>query len=167
MDVRDALGAVPLLADTLQPPQIDALAAHARAVRYEAGSEIIREHDPGTAMFIIVGGKVAVTIDDGAGQRSVATLGPGQIFGEISLLTGQPRLGTVTAEDDVEAIEITRAMLQPILTATPSLFERFATLLQKRQGDLDQIVDPAFWSRFGRSRESLAKTMRRNFADGG
>lgn len=163
MNIRDILGGVPLFAQSLTPEQLDALAAQANTVAFEAGSAIVTERDSGTTMYVIVDGSVAVTIDDGTGKRSVATLTPGKIFGEISLLTGLPRLGMVTAEGRVEAIEITKAMLQPILAGAPKLFDHLATLLQKRQGDLDQIVDPGFWKTFDRTRESLSKVMRRNF----
>jgi CRP-like cAMP-binding protein len=163
MKIRAILGAVPLFAEALEPEQLDALASGARAIAYGAGATIVRGNDLGSSMYVIASGSVAVSIEDAAGRRPVATLTAGQIFGEISLLTGLPRLGTVSAETEVRVIEVTKAMLRPILADSPKLYDRLATLLQKRQGDLDQIVDPAFWSQSGRSRESLAKAMRRHF----
>ncbi len=165
MDVREILIRTPLFAEALEREQLDALAAEARVVEYEPGSTIIREHESGESMYVVVSGKVMVTIHDGAGDRSVATLTPGTVFGEISVLTGLPRLGTVTAGDRVAAVEITKSMLQPILAAAPRLYDRLAALLQKRQGDLDQIVDPGFWSKFDRSRDNLSKVMRRHFGE--
>jgi CRP-like cAMP-binding protein len=163
MGIRSSLGAVPLFSDALDAQQLDALASAARMIAFGAGASIIRENDVGRTMYVIASGTVAVSIDDAAGSRPVATLTSGQIFGEISLLTGLPRLGTVVAVTEVKLIEVTKAMLQPILADAPKLYDRMAALLAKRQGDLDQIVDPAFWSQFGRSRESLSKVMRRNF----
>ncbi|MCB1486676.1 MAG: cyclic nucleotide-binding domain-containing protein [Bauldia sp.] len=165
MDIRAMLADVPLFGQSLDPAQIDALASRARVVLFETGTRIIQENDSGATMYAIVKGSVSVTVEDTAGKRKVATLGPGQIFGEISLLTGLPRLGTVTANEPVEAVEITRDMLRPILEGAPKLYDRLGHVLQKRQGDLDQIVDSDFWAQFGRSRENLAKVMRRNFAE--
>lgn len=165
MDTRAILGDVPLFADALNAQQLDALASGARVIAYGAGATIIRGNDLGSTMYVVASGDVAVSLDDAAGKRPVATLTAGQIFGEVSLLTGLSRLATVTAETDVQVVEVTKAMLRPILAAAPRLYERLATLLQKRQGDLDQIVDPAFWGQFGRSRESLAKVMRRHFEE--
>ena len=165
METREFLGSVPFFADALEPAQLDALAAGARTVEFAPGTRIIHEDDPGGSMFVVTSGTLAVTLVDGSHNAPVAELKTGQIFGEISLLTGLPRLGTVTAEDRVEAIEITRKTIQPILAAAPRLYDRFAGLLQKRQGDLDQILDPGFWASHGRSRESLAKVMRRHFGE--
>jgi CRP-like cAMP-binding protein len=163
MDIRGFLETVPFFAEALDPAQLDALAAGARTVAFAPGTRIIHEDDPGGAMFVVASGALAVTLADGSQDAPVATLTTGQIFGEMALLTGLPRLGTVTAEDRVEAVEITRQTMQPILAAAPRLYDRFAGLLQKRQGDLDQILDPSFWESHGRSRESLAKVMRRHF----
>lgn len=163
MDIREFLGTIPFFAEALEPDQLDALAARVRPVTFAPGSVAIHDEDAGGAMFVIVDGTMAVSMADGGHERPVATLSRGQIFGEMALLTGLPRLGTVTAEDKVEAIEITRDTMRPILADAPRLYDRFAALLQKRQGDLDQILDPGFWQSHGRSRESLAKVMRRNF----
>jgi CRP-like cAMP-binding protein len=165
MDTGEFLRTVPFFAEVLDPAELDALAAGARQLGFDAGTTVIREHDAGSSMFVVTKGTLAVTIADGDRERSVASLTAGKIFGEISLLTGLPRLGTVTAEDRVEAIEITKAMMQPILAASPRLYDRLAAMLQKRQGDLDQILDPGFWTRYGRSRENLAKVMRRHFGE--
>jgi len=165
MDTREFLGTVPFFAEALEPAQLDALAAGVRTVEFAPGTMVIHEDDPGGSMFVITSGTMAVTMTDAGRERPVAKLTAGQIFGEMSLLTGLPRLGTVTAEDRVEAIEITRQTMQPILAAAPRLYDRFAGLLQKRQGDLDQILDPGFWASHGRSRESLAKVMRRHFGE--
>ena len=165
MDIQKVLQGVPLFSDALTQDQLGDLAARAGTVEFEPGSAIFHEHEPGTTMYVIVDGSVVITIDDGAGKRSVATLTQGSIFGEISWLTGLPRLRTVTADGKVEAIEITKAMLEPILAGAPKLYDRLATLLQKRQSDLDQIVDPGYWNKVERSRENLSKVMRRHFGE--
>jgi CRP-like cAMP-binding protein len=160
MDIRGFLGTVPFFADALDPAHLDALAAWAQVRDYEPGEIVINEHDVGDSMFVIVSGSLTVAIEHGGGERVVATLSPGQFFGEMSLLTGVPRLATVTAKDKVSVIEITKATMKPILAASPALYDRIAAVLQKRQSELDQIYDPAFWRRYGEARQNLASVMR-------
>jgi CRP-like cAMP-binding protein len=160
MDIRGFLQTIPFFADTLDPSHLDALAAGARVEDYDAGTTIIREQDGGDSMFVIVSGSLSVAIEHGGGKRQVATLNPGQFFGEMSLLTGIPRLATVTANDRVTLVEITKATMKPILAASPALYDRIATVLQARQSELDQIYDPAFWRRYGGARQNLAAVMR-------
>jgi CRP-like cAMP-binding protein len=160
MDIRGFLGTVPFFADVLDPAHLDAIAARAQIKNYDAGTVIIREHDLGDSMFVVVSGDLIVAIEHGGGQREVATLTPGQFFGEMSLLTGVPRLATVTAKDEATVIEITKATIKPIFAASPALYDRMASVLQKRQSELDQIYDPAFWRRYGGGRQNLASVMR-------
>ncbi len=163
MDTSEILLGIPLFAHVLEPEEITALAAASEVREYPAGTILVRQEDPGSSMFIVVSGTLAVSVKDRADEIPIATLTAGQIVGEMSLLTGLPRLATVTAKDDVRAIEIARDMIRPILTASPKLYDRFAALLQKRQGDLDQILETEFWKEHGRSRENLSKAMRRYF----
>lgn len=164
MDVREVLVSVPLFANALDQSGIDQLVEVARVVEFDKGATIIREHEPGTSMYIIRRGSVSVTTTDGTGKSKVANLSQGQIFGEMSLFTGLPRLATVVADDHAELVEITKSMMRDLLASSPKLVGRFASLLQKRQGDLDQIVtDPEFWQRHGQSGENLARIMQRNF----
>jgi CRP-like cAMP-binding protein len=160
MDIRGFIGKIPFFAEALGPAHLDALAASAQVKDYEPGAIVIRERDVGDSMFVIVSGGVTVAIEHGGGERVVATLGPGQFFGEMSLLTGVPRLATVTAKDKVSVIEITKAAMKPVFAASPALFDRIAAVLQKRQSELDQIYDPAFWRRYGGTRQNLASAMR-------
>ena len=160
MDVSRFLKTVPFFANALNATQIEALAAKAEVRDYDTGSTIIREQDTGDSMFVVASGSVGVSITHGGGEKDVATLGPGLFFGEMSLLTGVPRLATVTAREPVTAIEITKAAMKPILRASPALYDRLAAILQERQSELDQIYDPAFWKRYGGARQNLASVMR-------
>jgi CRP-like cAMP-binding protein len=82
----------------LPPPTLESLARSLILVRVEAGREIVREGEPGDRFYIIDSGEVEV-VSDG---RVLNVEGPGEYFGEISLLRDVPRTATVRAQDDVE-----------------------------------------------------------------
>src|SRR5207244_4841936 len=73
-----------------------------------AGESIIRQGEPGDALYVVVRGEVAVSLD---GVGEVATLGEGSFFGELALLTEQPRQATVSAIGEVELLEIGRDLV--------------------------------------------------------
>ena len=93
--ISETLGAVRLFADALSPPQLDQLAGKCHIADYEAGAVLFTEGDFGTFMVAIVSGRLDVTV---AGTRhptrEVAILGPGEIVGEMSLMTGARRSAT-------------------------------------------------------------------------
>jgi CRP-like cAMP-binding protein len=85
-------------------------------------------------MFVIASGRAGVSIHaDSGGSRGVASLQPGQAFGEISLLTGEPRLATVRALSELELVEIDKATLAPILEDNPSLVDELEEIIVARR----------------------------------
>ncbi len=119
------------------------LVAGARLLRFAVGETVVREGEPGASMFLIARGRVMVSAR-GAGDESqgVASLEPGSAFGEISLLTGEPRLATVRTTVESVLIEIDKDTLAPILQANPSLVDKLdAIVLERRRqtaGRLDR-----------------------------
>ena len=164
METREFLGSVPFFAEVLSGAELDALAAGTRYVEFDQGSNLIRERDIGDSMYVIAQGTVAVSIHDSGKDRSVATLRAGDLVGEMSLLTGAPRAATVTAQAPVVAIEIGRSAIEPLLTAEPALFDRFAAMLEKRQIELDKLYGAGLWLFYGPPRANLATVIRTYFA---
>src|SRR5579862_3385070 len=112
------------------------LARRARLLEYGGGEAIVREGDPGSSMFVIAGGRAAVTLD--LGKREVARLGPGQFFGEMSLLTGEPRTATVAAVSDCRLLEITVDDFRRLVMADPAVVEAVATAVTTRRTELER-----------------------------
>ncbi len=96
---------------------------------YEPGETIVSEGAEGSSLFLLVSGSVDVsTLAQGDEPLTLAELGPGDFFGEVSLLTGRPRTATITAREFVLAIELDRSDLDAIATRHPevrSVLERF------------------------------------------
>jgi CRP-like cAMP-binding protein len=93
----EQLAAVPLLA-SLKPEQLQAIATLSELRSEPEGTELAGEGAPGYALFIIIDGTAIVT----SGDAELATLGPGDFFGEIALLAGERRrTATVMAASPV------------------------------------------------------------------
>jgi CRP-like cAMP-binding protein len=165
MEPREFLGSVPFFAEVLSGAELDALAAAARPVTFDRGAQLITEHDLGDSMYLIMEGTVTVTVRESGKDRQVATLKAGELIGEMSLLTGAPRAATVTAASPVAALEIGKAAIAPLLRAEPALFDRFASMLEKRQRELDKIYGQGLWLFYGPPRANLAAVIRTYFAD--
>ena len=81
------------------------------AVTYSAGSRIFDQDEPGDCAYMIDSGYVEVSRDDDRTKTVLAVLGPGEIFGEMSLLDGQPRSATATAVHETTVLVISRQQL--------------------------------------------------------
>ena len=80
--------------------------------RLPAGAFVIKEGEPGNSFFFVAGGQLRVFATDGLGrQTDLAALGEGAVFGEMALLSAQPRSATVGCVSDVEVLEVGRQSL--------------------------------------------------------
>jgi CRP-like cAMP-binding protein len=119
------------------PLPADQRAELARSVQsavYAAGERVVRQGEPGASMFVITSGEAAVVIEpDG---QEVARHGPGGFFGEMSLLTGDPRSASVKAVTDLTLLEITADAFRRVVLANPSAVELVATAVSVRAAEL-------------------------------
>ncbi|HEV8659491.1 MAG TPA: mechanosensitive ion channel family protein [Thermoanaerobaculia bacterium] len=139
-DVRERLQEVDILAPLAEAAH-DALVNAARVRFYSRGETILRMATAGDSMFIVHEGTVSVRIPDDskAGRHEVAQLGPGAIFGEMALLTGESRTADVVALTDVTAIEISKDALQPILRDHPELSNIISSKVAERRMRLHEL----------------------------
>jgi len=121
---------------------------------FAEGATPIEEDGPGHSMFVVVSGRLSVTID--GEDEPVATLAPGDIFGEMSLLTGARRSATVTAIEPVEAMEVSKEALAHVLARSPTLVDRFVEMLMRRQRELDKRAGGAAWGMLRPGKAELA-----------
>lgn len=108
-------------------------AAEADTAFYDHGEVLVREGEDGESLFVIDRGKVRVTTIGEDGEIiELATLKAGAFFGEMSLLTGEPRSATVTADGGCEVLVLTREDLKPVFAADPSIAEKLSKALAER-----------------------------------
>jgi CRP-like cAMP-binding protein len=122
-----ALGQMPVL-DGCPPEEIEAIALRAHVLFFEDGDVIIPEGEEGLGFYFITSGRARVLRDGVA----IAMLGPGDFFGEVSLIEGSARNATVVAEGGATCIGILRSFFRPLLARNPRLALRILEEEQRR-----------------------------------
>lgn len=110
------------------------IAAISRTVEMPAGTVVTEIGNPGDSFFFIIDGRVSVQTPVGIGDP----LSPGDFFGEMSLLDGEPRSATVSALTDLRLLVIDRPQFWRLLNETPDLVRRILTVLSRRVRRLEQ-----------------------------
>jgi transcriptional regulator with AAA-type ATPase domain len=101
---------------------------------FSAGTMIIYRGDPGYSMFMILEGTVAITLKNNEGiEYTINTLGEGEVFGEMALMTGEPRSANVKALTDVCLAELYQDAFFELIVAHPKLNENFLRMLVQRR----------------------------------
>ncbi len=125
----------------LADDEIERLANATTTRVYAPDEPIVRTGQVGNSMFLIARGSVRVEIPDGAGRKPVGTLGPNEFFGEMSLLTGEPRSAHVVAVEETEVLRIDKNGLKPILEDNPSLVEAISEMIEERRASIQPTDD--------------------------
>jgi CRP/FNR family transcriptional regulator, cyclic AMP receptor protein len=102
-----------------------AIARHAQIAELPAGVDLIKEGEPGDALFVIIDGRAIITKDSVELNR----VGPGAYFGELAILDGEPRSATVVAETDVKVAVIGIRMFRTLLREFSDLAEQLMIAL--------------------------------------
>ncbi len=166
MEARDILGRIDLFAEVLSPRQLDDLAAKSRIVDVPEGMVLMAEGDFGASMFAIISGAFDVSVAGARHpNRAVAHLGPGEIVGEMSLMTGARRTATVVSAEPSRVLEITKVALEAVITRAPELLDQLGAVLTKRRAELAQIADDEQAHRvLGMRTDDIIHAMRRFFS---
>jgi small-conductance mechanosensitive channel len=113
------------------------IAASTSSVAFADGEAIVRQGQPGDSMYVVCSGSASVMIE---GQRiPIATIGQGGYFGEMSLLTGDPRTATVVAQGDVVALEIGADVFRQLADLSPRAVEQFGIAAAARRAELEGV----------------------------
>lgn len=112
------------------------LAQRMEIVRFGDGEEVVRQGDAGESMYILHGGAGEVIVrKSGAEPIKVADLAPPAFFGEMSLLTGEPRTATVRVKGDSTLFRIDKGLFSEVLSADSSVSVKLAEALAARQAE--------------------------------
>lgn len=113
------LAQVPLF-QLLDSEEARILSAAFETVRHRQGEAIFHFGDPGDSLYIVQSGRVELSVTDHSGQKIVLkTAGPGELFGELSLLDQGPRTASAAALEDCEFLRLTREDLFDFLRRKP------------------------------------------------
>ena len=127
----------------LDAEQTDKLLASARLQRFGRGERVIEQGVDGGSMFMLLRGEASVLVKANGCETQVATLRDGDYFGEMSLLTGEPRSATVVAHTDCEMWEIGKEVLGEIFQENQILVEKLSDLLAKRRLENEGLLASA------------------------
>lgn len=131
------LARIPVFAP-LSEAEIERLASSSKSRVYAAGESIVEQGAEGTSMFVIARGSVNVVLRRGQRTEIINSLGEDDFFGEMSLLTGQPRSATVVATSETEVLQIGKRALKPILENNEALVLAVSDRIQERLKKLSE-----------------------------
>ena len=119
---------------------------------YGSGETIVRQGEDGQSMFVVLSGSVSVVLEPS--REEVARIEPGGYFGEMSLLTGEPRTATVLAAGDVVTVEIGAEVFRRLAASHPEAIENRMAAVSG--GGLEQL-GPLSRRREGRTTNLMAR----------
>jgi CRP-like cAMP-binding protein len=125
----------------LDNAELTRLAELTRERTYPKGSVILFEDDPGDSLFIVKGGRVKVVLVGEDGREVILSiLGPGDHFGELSLIDGQPRSAHVIAVDDSQLLILRREDVRRRVEESPALAWALLLALSRRLRRADEQI---------------------------
>lgn len=108
----------------------------ANLVVAEEGQVLIKEGDRSRSVFIVLRGKVKIFITIGGKDMDIAKLGPGDIFGEMAFITGNPRSATVVAgSPDLVVLELEQPLLEKMIDKEPAVLKYLYDIYKARKSD--------------------------------
>src|ERR1051326_1870241 len=131
------------LFECLSDEQLDHLIKQARLNIFGRGEPVIEEGSPGDSMFVLLRGEANVLVSKNGSTIRVATLNSGDCFGEMSLLTGEPRSATVRADRDCYVMEIGKPTMAEVLRDAPECLVQLSELLAQRKMSTEGILKEA------------------------
>lgn len=122
----------------LDPAALERLAGTMRARRFRRGEVIFHIGDPGDALFVITAGEVKISLPADTGEEAIlATLRPGDVFGELALLDGAPRSATATAIGATETVVLPRDRFRELIATEAAVRD---ALLASIAGELRRLT---------------------------
>jgi len=135
----DLLGGVPFFKD-LSKKDLTRVLETAKETLHKEGQSVITEGRGGVGFHLITDGKAKVI----RGGRTVATLGPGEFFGELALVDDAPRSASVIAETDLTTVVLSKWEFRPLVKSNPELawkmIEHLVGRVREEQTGRDALI---------------------------
>jgi anion transporter len=137
-DLADTIRANPLFSG-LSREDVAKILGRLEERFFSAGTTIISQGDQGDSFYFIQSGAVQVVLESGGGRReSIAVLGPQEGFGEMALLSGEPRSATIITVKDTTVWRLTREAWNELIEKYPTWLLHYAATLSKRLARVEQ-----------------------------
>jgi CRP/FNR family cyclic AMP-dependent transcriptional regulator len=134
-DMVKLLAGVPLF-EGLSKKELEAVVGAGKEVDVRQGKQIVAEGQTGLGFHLVLEGSVRVLV----GGEDRAQLGPGEYFGEMSLIDGGPRSATVVADTPVRTLSLASWAFLPILDDHPSIARKLLVELSRRLRSVEQSI---------------------------
>ncbi len=136
----ELLARVPLLAG-LETTELERISQVAVPRSFPKGARVFHEGDESDACYVIRSGEVRVTREHSDGRAiALATLGPGEIVGELAMLDGEVRSASVEALTDVELLAVAARDMRGLLERNPEITAKLVVALTRRVRETNERV---------------------------
>jgi CRP-like cAMP-binding protein len=108
---------------------------------FPAGTVLFREGEPGREMFVVQRGRVEIAARAGAVRKVLSTLGPGEFFGEMSILNGAPRSATATCAEECRLLVVDARTLEAMIRQNGEVAVRMIQKLAARLAEADRQIE--------------------------
>ncbi|HEX4743273.1 MAG TPA: Crp/Fnr family transcriptional regulator [Candidatus Limnocylindria bacterium] len=143
VSVSTVLSKVPFFAG-VPADELEKLAGSLQRRTVRAGKAVFRQDDPGSSLYVIESGVVKVQRTSPEGKEVILTiLGPGDFFGELALLDGEPRSADAVAKEDTALLVLERDDFLAFLDRAPAVATKLLAALSRRLRRTDQLVQDA------------------------
>ena len=134
------LKSVPMFS-AFSPDQMRALSAMIMLRAAPRGSAVMREGGPADCLYVVLSGRLKVSMGEADGKETILSIiGPGEFFGEMSLIDDNPRSATVTAIESCELLAITRRDFRRCLVENSNLAMAVMRVLVRRLREADRKI---------------------------
>lgn len=115
---------------------------HSPVHAYGTGETIVTENECGDSLFLVVNGHVQILKKTEDGQPiKITELSPGDIFGEMTLFTGEPRSASAKCLSNADVLEVNRETLATLMAQEPSLLQKMGQLIDERKTTLQHLQE--------------------------
>ncbi len=129
---------------SLTDQQLAAIAELGQLIRVRQGTRLFVEGEEGDALYVVLAGQVRISTAGAGGHEQVlAVCGPGEIFGEMSLLTGGPRSATATAADDCDLFVLSKTAFDQYIVRDVAILQELMRALAERQAEYNMALKHA------------------------
>jgi CRP/FNR family cyclic AMP-dependent transcriptional regulator len=134
-----------LLAE-VPPEDLRQVLAIARRRTFRRGEVVFHQHDPADSLHLVVAGRFAIRTATQLGEESLLSIrGPGDVFGELALVSGEARTATVVALESAETLGVYRSDFEHLRRTQPAVDRMLVLLLARALARMDELLAESYY----------------------